>query len=68
MVPPLSKRGLLFKPGSVGGEYANPVKKSMLSFHAEMTNSHSPPKEGKVNQIETKPWHMGINVFPGTTS
>lgn len=30
-----------------------------------MTNSHSAPKEGKISQIETKPWHVGMNVFPG---
>ena len=44
------------------------LQKSMLSFHAEMTNSLSPPKEGQVNQTETNPWHVGINVLPGKTS
>lgn len=43
-----------FKPGVVEGEHTNATK-SMLSFYAKMTNSHSPPKEGKISLTEIEP-------------
>lgn len=53
-VPSLSGRAPFFKPGVVEGEHTNATK-SMLSFYAKMTNSHSPPKEGKISLTEIEP-------------
>lgn len=61
---PSLKEPPFFKPGVVEGEDANPAK-SMLSFYAKITNSHSPPKEGKISQSETEPWCVGMDMFPG---